>query len=155
MIKKPISSWVLGGVLGATALWLRPVSATEHTLFVQGTTDNFNCLAPSGSGNNYYAEAWGYDAAGTKQCELSQLIASAYQSGLALCAPVGGIFVQVPKIKAVVTLRNYNTRQWIATKAQDSAPKDWATGSSARYVEPAHGSCPASVVDSVVRGYDN
>jgi hypothetical protein len=128
---------------------MRPASAVpEHLLSILSFASNLGCLAP-GAGNTYFVEAWGY-VNDIKVCEVSQTLTNVWGSGV--CPP--SLFGAANKQRAVITVRNSNTRQWVASKAFDAAPKAWATPSVAAYTEPAHNGCPAIVVNLSTKGYD-
>lgn len=143
-MKRNLIRWLTGASLLVASIWLQPAQAIEQLLYVKATTGNASCLNP-GSGALYFGESWGYDAAGTKLCEVTQTVNTS-ATAFGICAgPLGSLTPPV-RHRAYLTIRNSSTRAWLSTVLQGPTFQPLDSVSGLDYIQPAWGSCSSMLI---------
>ena len=149
--------YVIGAALIAAGLSL-PSShaAAVKMLFVNGSPTGVDVNCSAGANRAYYAEAWGYSAAGAKVCEVGKAVGGA-GAAVAKCDPPNiDPFAVATQHQARVTIRgnwngDWNFVQEVGTLGQ-TVP--WANVSIATHNLTAFGNCPAVTVSAISRGFE-
>ncbi len=159
--KRTRSGCVALALCGILGLQPAVAAAAEHMIGVFGSWSHPSCGQPTPN-NAYFAEAWGFDAFGTKVCELI-VHASVPPRGFGQCNSLNP-FAPATQHAPRITFRNATTYQFV--QALPTLPASvpltpWTPlGNSPvpspaiSHSIPAHGSCPASQIVVASFGFD-